>query len=162
MTDILESVRDSYTLFKSKGKDLATLKSRRTFLDDLFKGKKVNSGEYLYLLHLDKENRLRNFELLKYSVGDYIELDIKKDVIFKILNSEHPNIILTHNHPNQDSEPSFFDMDFTYRVKLLSDKLKKNLLDHLIWTGSGVFSFEQKNMIQANSMDEVFENLLST
>jgi len=162
MIKFLESTYDTYTLFKEEGRELSTYDNRCNFLNDLFKRKKVNQGEYLYLLHLDKENKLRDLELLKYSPGNYIKLDMKRDVIFKILNSTYPNIILTHNHPDQDSEPSYYDMDFTYKVKLLSDKLNKNLVDHLIWTDSEIFSFEQKNMIQANTMDEIFENLLST
>lgn len=50
-------------------------------------------------------------------------------------------IILAHNHPSGKLKPSEADLDITKKIKIGSETLDIKLLDHLIITKSGYYSF---------------------
>lgn len=56
-------------------------------------------------------------------------------------------IILAHNHPSGKLKPSDNDITITKKIKLGSEILDIKLLDHLIITKTGFYSF-QENGIQ--------------
>ena len=49
-------------------------------------------------------------------------------------------IIVAHNHPSGLCRPSAFDVEATRKLKLVSEALDVELLDHLIFTQTAVYS----------------------
>lgn len=55
------------------------------------------------------------------------------------------NIILAHNHPSQDINPSKEDISVYNRIKEAGKIIGVKLLDNII-VGAGYYSFEEKGM----------------
>ncbi len=56
-------------------------------------------------------------------------------------------IILFHNHPSGDPNPSEEDLDFTYKMKDLGEKFQIPIIDHIIIGTDGWFSFAKEGKI---------------
>ena len=57
------------------------------------------------------------------------------------------SIVITHNHPSGSLEPSSSDKETTKKLKEACKILDLNLLDHLIITSEGYFSFSDNNIL---------------
>jgi DNA repair protein RadC len=56
-------------------------------------------------------------------------------------------LIFAHNHPNGRAEPSEHDKALTRTLVLAADTLQIRVLDHLILTADGVFSFRKAGLL---------------
>ncbi len=56
-------------------------------------------------------------------------------------------IILFHNHPSGDPNPSEEDLDFTFKMKDLGEKFQIPIIDHIIIGTDGWFSFAKEGKI---------------
>jgi DNA repair protein RadC len=57
------------------------------------------------------------------------------------LKANASKIILAHNHPSGNLQPSQADIDLTLKMKECGDFLDMRLLDHIIITNEGYYSF---------------------
>jgi DNA repair protein RadC len=87
--------------------------------------------EVLKVLLLDSRNRLIKVEdVFKGSLNESV---FSAREIFKLaFDYNAASIILVHNHPSGDVEPSDADIQMTKRVMRLGELLGVNVLDHLI------------------------------
>jgi len=97
------------------------------FVDKLKDKKK----EHFYALLLDSKSRIIKEELI--SVGTLNSSLVHPREVFKeaIKNSANA-IILVHNHPDSDPEPSENDIEVTRRLAKSADILNIKILDHVI------------------------------
>ncbi|GAB6277691.1 MAG: DNA repair protein RadC [Rectinema sp.] len=58
-------------------------------------------------------------------------------------------VIVAHNHPSGNLEPSDEDLDITKRLRQSGDILGIPVLDHLIFSETGYFSFVEHGLIAA-------------
>lgn len=63
------------------------------------------------------------------------------------LKSNSSAIILCHNHPSGNLQPSDADIKLTKRCKEIGDFLEIKLLDHLIITSDAYYSFSDEGMM---------------
>jgi DNA repair protein RadC len=56
-------------------------------------------------------------------------------------------IIVAHNHPSGDAEPSAEDLEITKRLQQAGKILGIELLDHVIISHSGFCSLKEKNYL---------------
>ncbi|MBR5175454.1 MAG: hypothetical protein IKW89_05935 [Bacteroidales bacterium] len=56
-------------------------------------------------------------------------------------------IVLLYNHPSGNPQPSFQDIRFTAGMKKACDLMNINLMDHIIFTDEGFFSFSEERVI---------------
>lgn len=63
------------------------------------------------------------------------------------LKSNSSSIILCHNHPSGNLQPSDADIKLTKKCKEIGDFLEIKLLDHLIITSDAYYSFSDEGMI---------------
>lgn len=97
------------------------------FVDEFGKKKK----EYFICLYLDTRNRIIKEEVI--SVGTLNSSLIHPREVFKTAIKESANsIILIHNHPSGDVEPSEGDEEVTKRLIEAGDVLNIKVLDHII------------------------------
>ena len=70
-----------------------------------------------------------------------------RTVFIEALSRRAVYIILLHNHPSGDPEPSRTDMEFTERVGRLGKMLEIRLLDHIIIGDNIYYSFRENDLI---------------
>jgi len=56
-------------------------------------------------------------------------------------------IILSHNHPSGNLKPSNNDITITNSIKKCADFLEITLIDHIIMTKNGYFSFSNEKLL---------------
>jgi DNA repair protein RadC len=102
--------------------------------------------ENLYALHLDAENAVIGRELI--SCGTLTQSVIHAREVFKgaILNNS-ASIILVHNHPSGNTQPSNEDIT-TRRLKEAGKLLGIVVLDHIIIGGGQYFSFLESGTLK--------------
>ncbi|MEO5907949.1 MAG: JAB domain-containing protein, partial [Ginsengibacter sp.] len=57
------------------------------------------------------------------------------------------SIILSHNHPSGNLKPSTADQDLTSKIKLACQFHDIKVLDHVIVTSEGYYSFADEGLI---------------
>jgi DNA repair protein RadC len=70
-----------------------------------------------------------------------------REIFAMALEKNAASVILVHNHPSGDAEPSRDDLDITKRIQEAGKIMGIDVLDHMIITKSKVFSFKGKGLI---------------
>ncbi|RMA97317.1 RadC family protein [Hydrogenothermus marinus] len=113
---------------------------------ELVKDLKNERQEKLIAIYTNTLNQLLAKETI--AIGSLNRLNAKpRDIFFYAIKSNAYGIILVHNHPEGDSSPSDEDITFTENIKDLSIKMGFELLDHLIISKKGYFSFALEGII---------------
>ncbi len=68
-------------------------------------------------------------------------------IFIAALKSNACNIILSHNHPSGNLQPSKADEELTNKIKQCGILLEIKVLDHIIITSEGYFSFADEGYI---------------
>jgi DNA repair protein RadC len=63
------------------------------------------------------------------------------------LKANSTGIILAHNHPSGNSQPSQADIGLTRKCKEIGELLDIKILDHMIMTTEGYYSFADEGMM---------------
>ncbi len=134
---------------------------RRRRSEDAFEHKKVTSskavfeimqpiiGELLHeefwVLYLNNSNKaIHKAQLSKGGMTGTI-VDVR--VIFKIAFEQNAtSIILVHNHPSGKLIASESDIKLTHKVKIAGKQLDVAVLDHIIITETGYYSFQDEGI----------------
>lgn len=102
--------------------------------------------EVVYLLCLDARCRVTFPALL--SSGTVVEAHVHpRQVVEVALRHRAASVILAHNHPSGNPEPSGSDRVLTERVHAALAAVDIPLLDHVIVAGEATFSFEEKRLL---------------
>jgi len=102
--------------------------------------------EEFWLLMLNRANRV----LGKYKVsqgglsGTVIDTRI---ILKKALDILASSIIVCHNHPSGNKQPSDADLKITEKLKKAAEMLEIKLLDHVIIADKSYFSFADEGLI---------------
>jgi DNA repair protein RadC len=70
-----------------------------------------------------------------------------REVINAALQHHAKAVILVHNHPSGEAEPSRADIDMTAELKTALSLVKITLRDHLIIAGKTVVSFKSLGLL---------------
>lgn len=96
--------------------------------------------EYFYIILLNRSNHVLKKHLL--SQGGTAGTIVDPKVVFKTaLEHLSQSVILVHNHPSGSLHPSDQDKRLTQRLVKIGRELDLPILDHLIFTDSGYYSF---------------------
>ncbi len=102
--------------------------------------------EEFHVLLLNQRNKL--IKSVKISQGGISSTSVDVRLIFKAaLDFYATKIILVHNHPSGNLTPSVQDNEMTARIVDLGKMIEINVLDHLIITNNGYFSYADKNLL---------------
>jgi DNA repair protein RadC len=63
------------------------------------------------------------------------------------LEKNAASVILVHNHPSGNPEPSQEDIDITKRIKEAGIVMGVGVIDHIIITKNKTYSFKEDNLI---------------
>jgi len=107
----------------------------------------IELQEEFKVLLLNRSNTVLGiYPLSKGGVSGVI-VDAK--LVFSVaLKCNASNIIIAHNHPSGNLTPSEADKLITKKLKIAGEYLDITLLDHLIITKSGYYSFKDNGVIK--------------
>ena len=104
------------------------------------------SHEEFWVLFLKRNNELIKKEII--SKGGVSGTVVDSKLIFKrALEETASGIILVHNHPSGNLTPSNDDIQLTKKIKNAGSSLDIMLIDHLIVTDEGFYSFVDEKRI---------------
>ena len=70
-----------------------------------------------------------------------------REIFQYALSQNAASVILIHNHPSGDTEPSEDDLEINKRILEAGKIMGIDVLDHVIITKTKVFSFKDKKLI---------------
>lgn len=95
----------------------------------------VGEVERFHVLYLDRKNRLISDERMGVGTVDHVPV-YPREVVRRALDLNASALILVHNHPSGDPEPSEADIAMTKEVEKACGVLGLTLHDHII-VGAG-------------------------
>ncbi len=102
--------------------------------------------EEFWILLLNRANRVISKE--KVSAGGVAGTVVDAKIIFrKAIESLASGIILFHNHPSGNLNPSQADIDITRKLKKAGQTMEIQVLDHIIISENGYFSFADEGKL---------------
>ncbi len=103
-------------------------------------------NETLFAIFMNNNHGILAFE--KLFNGTINEAPVYPRVIVKkALDYNASAVILAHNHPSGNCEPSRSDIAITRKINEILDIIDVRLLDHLIVTHSECYSFTENRLI---------------
>ena len=102
--------------------------------------------EEFWLICLNRANRV--LQRHKISQGGLSGTVIDTRIILKkSIDCLASSIIVCHNHPSGNKEPSEADIKITEKLKKAAETLELKLLDHVVISTEGYFSFADEGLI---------------
>jgi len=101
--------------------------------------------EYFLALYLDGANHLISKNII--TIGTLNQSLIHPREVFALaMEYRCASVIIAHNHPSGSLSPSKEDIQVTKRLRESADILGIELLDHVIITKDGYFSFDENHI----------------
>lgn len=102
--------------------------------------------EEFWILYLNNANKvIEQFQLSKGGItGTLVDVRI---TLRKALEVGAVSLILAHNHPSGNLNPSEADKQLTRKLKTASESLDIKVLDHIIVTEKSYFSFADEGIL---------------
>jgi DNA repair protein RadC len=102
--------------------------------------------EEFHVLLLTRSNGIIGSE--RISVGGISGTVVDGKIIFKkAMDRNASSIIMIHNHPSGNIKPSEQDVRLTKRLREFGNLIDLPVLDHLIFTDNGYFSFSDEGQL---------------
>jgi DNA repair protein RadC len=102
--------------------------------------------EHFLVLSFDVRNKLLGIDTV--SVGTLTASLVHPRETFDAAIRRHADhIIVAHNHPSNNAEPSAEDIEITRRIAQAGNILGIELLDHIIVSKGGCISFKEKQLL---------------
>jgi DNA repair protein RadC len=70
-----------------------------------------------------------------------------REIFHHAIKDRAASIIIVHNHPSGDTTPSKEDVNTTTKIKRIGELVGINLLEHLVVSPTGYFSFYKSGLI---------------
>lgn len=102
--------------------------------------------EVFAIILLDSQHGVLGFEKLFYGTIDSASV-YPREVIKTVLKANAAAVIIAHNHPSGNPEPSRADIALTTRLRDALNTIDVRLLDHLVVGGLEIVSFAERELI---------------
>ena len=102
--------------------------------------------EEFWILYLNNANKIiEKFQISKGGItGTLVDVRI---TLRKALELGAVSLILAHNHPSGNLNPSEADKQLTIKLKMAAESMDIKILDHLIVTEKSYFSFADEGLM---------------
>lgn len=102
--------------------------------------------EVFAVIFMNRANKINHFQIV--SEGGITGTVADPRLILRIALEQHAvNIILCHNHPSGSLKPSRADEQLTIKIKEAARLLDITVLDHIIVSDSGYYSFADEGIL---------------
>ncbi len=105
------------------------------------------SHEEFWVLFLDRANKIIDKQRTSQGGVSGTVIDIRM-ILKQAIEKLASGIILCHNHPSGNRQPSKSDIDITRKLKEAAGFMDINVLDHIIVTDSEYFSFVDESLMK--------------
>lgn len=106
----------------------------------------IEYREYFYILLLNRSNKILGYNQI--SAGGISGTIVDPRLIFQTaLKANASSIIIGHNHPSGNLQPSENDIQLTDKLRKGASFMDIPILDHLILTTDGYYSFADEGMM---------------
>jgi DNA repair protein RadC len=102
--------------------------------------------EVFAVIFLNQANRINHFEIVSQG-GITGTVADPRLILKKALESHAVNMILCHNHPSGNLKPSKADEDLTYKIREAARFFDIKVIDHIIVSHEGYFSFADEGLM---------------
>lgn len=102
--------------------------------------------EVFAALFLDNKHRLIEYEVLFTGTIDQAAIH-PREVVKRALQLNAAALIVSHNHPSGDTNPSDSDLRITNRLKDALNLVDMRLLDHIIVSGERAMSLAERGRL---------------
>ena len=145
-TETLSEIHVSYKTGLTSSKIINSSKEAFDILATLFPQETICLQEQFVVLYLNRANRvIGSYQLSKGGItGTIADVRLILSVALKTLAS---GLILAHNHPSGNLKPSEADIQLTQKVKDAAKLMDIEVLDHMILSSNGYFSFTDDGII---------------
>ncbi len=109
-------------------------------------GIRDKAKEHFKLILLNTRNRIIAISTISIGTLD-ANLVHPREVFKDAISHDAASVILAHNHPSGDPEPSEDDLEITRRLAEAGRILGIEVLDHIIVTRDSFLSFKEKGLI---------------
>ena len=101
--------------------------------------------ERLWVAHVDASARCLHVECYE-GEPESVELPVR-DIIADAARLGSAGVVLAHNHPSGDAEPSRADCSSTRRLARASEAIDLTILDHLVFAGEECSSMRRMGLL---------------
>ncbi|PSK92458.1 JAB domain-containing protein [Taibaiella chishuiensis] len=112
--------------------------------------------EHFWLVCLNSSNRILMIELISLGSAKSTVID-PMDVFSFALQKRAIKLIMVHNHPSGDLQPSAADIDITERMYAIGQFIKMPILDHLIISPKACYSFKEAGMMDKIATEKKYD-----
>lgn len=102
--------------------------------------------EVFAVLFLNRSNKINHFQIISEG-GITGTVADPRIILKKALEEDAVSIILCHNHPSGSLKPSKADEELTFKIKEASKFFDIKVLDHLIVSEDGYYSFADEGIL---------------
>lgn len=127
---VIKTSEDAYTLL----------------LEHIYDPDTIEHKEYFKVMLLNRANKVLGVSHISEGGINETSVDIRIIMQAAILGNAS-GIILSHNHPSGSKQPSYQDDQLTNRVNKAAKLFNISLLDHIIVTDSGFYSYADEGRI---------------
>ena len=104
------------------------------------------SHEEFWVLHLNRHNKIIHYERISQGGLTGTVIDVRV-ILKKALEKLATSIIIAHNHPSGNLQASDSDRKITRQLRDAAKLMEIPLLDHLIITQTGYYSFADEGIL---------------
>ncbi|MEJ6774817.1 MAG: DNA repair protein RadC [Flavobacteriia bacterium] len=143
----LKAVVELSKRFQKQQPDKTTvLNSSKIVYESIYMDLDTLPHEEFWILYLNQSNRL--LEKYRLSKGGITQTTVDLRLAFKrAFKVGATGLILAHNHPSGGLTPSSSDEQITRKFKLAAASVDLRILDHLIVSKKGYFSFADEGLL---------------
>lgn len=117
-----------------------------TFFAKIWDKSLINLQEQIYILYLNNLNQVIGWRCLN-SGTDTESIFFIKFALACGLNCMASKIVIAHNHPSGQLNPSLDDITMTRRLLKAAELMDIKLIDHIILAPGNYFSFKDHEII---------------
>ena len=116
------------------------------FIRRTFRAGTIELQEYFITLYLNQANEILGY--YNHTVGGInATIADRRLILATALASASVAILVSHNHPSGNLQPSQADVDLTKKLKDGAKTLDIQLIDHIIITKNGYYSFADEGIL---------------
>lgn len=98
--------------------------------------------EEVWIIFLTTANTPIAKEMVSMGTLNYTAID-NRTILRRVLLNNAAGLILVHNHPSGNPQPSQQDIKMTEKLRTACELMDVKLIDHVIFTDNAFFSFSE-------------------
>jgi DNA repair protein RadC len=134
---------------KEKSLNKPVCSSSQEIFDYFYHSMRDLKKEIVKIVYLNSQNQIVEFKDLAQGTVDSSYI-YPREVIEGAIKCSAVSLVIVHNHPSGNPEPSESDKELTRDLVYAGTVMKINILDHIIIGDNRYFSFAAAGMIEKN------------